>query len=88
MGFLAWIILGFIGGAIGKAIVGKSMGWIATLICGLLGGLVGGWIISMLTDGSKGMNNFFSLWTWLGAIVGSVIVVWVVSLFTGKSRTA
>jgi len=86
MGFIAWIILGFIGGAIAKAIVGKSMGWIATLVCGLIGGVVGGWIVGALTDGSKGMTSFFSIWAWIASIVGSIIVVWVVSLFTGKDR--
>lgn len=85
MGFIAWIILGFIGGAIAKAIVGKSMGWIATLICGLIGGVVGGWIISFFTD--KGMESFWSIWSWVASIVGSIIVVWIVSLFTGKSRS-
>lgn len=86
MGFIAWIIIGFIGGAIAKAVVGKGMGWIATLICGLIGGVVGGWIVDAMSGG-KAMENFFSLWTWLAAIVGSIIVVWVVSLFTGKSRS-
>lgn len=32
MGFIAWIVLGFIGGIIAKAVVGKGMGWIATLL--------------------------------------------------------
>ncbi|WP_433675211.1 GlsB/YeaQ/YmgE family stress response membrane protein [Microbacterium gorillae] len=86
MGFIAWIILGFIGGAIGKAIVGKSMGWIGTLICGLLGGVVGGWIVGLITDSDNVMTSFFSPWSWLASILGSVIVVWIVSLMTGKSR--
>ena len=88
MGFIAWIILGFVGGAIGKAVVGKSMGWIATLVCGLIGGVVGGWIVGMLTGGDKGIDNFFSPWSWLAAIVGSIVVVWVVSLFAGRSSKA
>lgn len=86
MGFIGWIIIGLIGGAIAKAVVGKGMGWIATLICGLIGGVVGGWIFGAIFDG-KAMQEFFSPLTWLAAIVGSIIVVWVVSLFTGKSRS-
>lgn len=86
MGFIAWIVLGFIGGAIAKSIVGQSMGWIATLICGLIGGVVGGWIISTVTDGAKGMTSFFSIWSWAASIIGSVIVVWIVSPITGKRR--
>lgn len=85
MGFIAWIVLGFIGGAIAKAIVGKSMGWVVTLICGLIGGVIGGWIVDAMTGG-KAMESFFSIWSWLASILGSVIVVWLVSLFTGKDR--
>ncbi|MDR2256080.1 MAG: GlsB/YeaQ/YmgE family stress response membrane protein [Arthrobacter sp.] len=87
MGFIAWIIIGFVGGAVAKAIVGKSMGWLRTLICGLIGGVVGGWLVSLLFGGDT-MNSFFSPGTWIAAIAGSIIVVWLVSLFSGKHQNA
>ncbi|UXN31186.1 GlsB/YeaQ/YmgE family stress response membrane protein [Glutamicibacter sp. M10] len=75
MGFIGWIVLGLIAGAIAKAILpGKQGGgWIATLLLGVVGALLGGWIGSALFD--KGVGGFFSLWSWLLAIGGALIVL-------------
>ncbi len=74
--------MGLIAGAIAKAIVGEGGGWVSNLVCGLVGGVVGGWIGSALFD--KGVTSFFSLWSWVLAIVGAVIVLWVYNLITGR----
>jgi len=75
MGFIGWIVLGLIAGAIAKAILpGKQGGgWIATLLLGVVGALLGGWIGSLIFD--KGMGGFFSLWSWILAIGGALIVL-------------
>ncbi|MGO2596737.1 MAG: GlsB/YeaQ/YmgE family stress response membrane protein, partial [Glutamicibacter arilaitensis] len=45
MGFIGWIVLGLIAGAIAKAIKPGEQGggWIATLLLGVVGAIVGGW---------------------------------------------
>ena len=45
-GFIGWIVLGLIAGAIAKAIKPGEQGggWIATLLLGVVGAIVGGWI--------------------------------------------
>ncbi|MCA0295933.1 MAG: GlsB/YeaQ/YmgE family stress response membrane protein [Actinobacteria bacterium] len=82
MGFVAWILMGLIAGAIAKAILKERGGWLSSLVIGLLGGLVGGWIGSALFD--HGVTGFFSLWSWLLAIGGSVLVLWVYGLIQGR----
>ncbi|MCE1173730.1 MAG: GlsB/YeaQ/YmgE family stress response membrane protein [Propionibacteriales bacterium] len=84
MGFIAWIVMGLIAGAIAKMITKNGGGWVSSLIVGLIGGVVGGWIGSALFD--RGVTGFFSLWSWVLAIVGSVIVLWIYNLVT-KKRT-
>lgn len=88
MGFIAYLILGLIAGAIAKAILPgrQGGGWIATLILGVLGALVGGWLGGLIFGAE--MNAFFSLSTWLCAIGGSIIVLLIWGLITGRSRTS
>ena len=88
MGFIAFLLLGLIAGAIAKAILpGKQGGgWIATLLLGVVGALLGGWLGGLLFD--VDINEFFSISTWLLAIGGSLIVLLIWGLNTGrKSRS-
>lgn len=84
MGFLGWIVLGLIAGAIAKALMPGQQGggWLATLLLGVVGALVGGWIGSALFH--VGVNEFWSLSTWLLAIVGSLVVLFIWGLITKK----
>lgn len=84
MGFLAFLLLGLIAGAIAKAIMpGKAKGgWISTLIVGVVGALVGGWLGSQLGLGS--VDEFFSIGSWLLAIGGSLLVLFLWGLITRK----
>ncbi|MFN4001176.1 GlsB/YeaQ/YmgE family stress response membrane protein [Microcella sp.] len=84
MGFLAFLLLGLIAGAIAKAILpGKQGGgWISTLILGVVGALLGGWIGSLLGLGS--VDEFFSIGSWLLAIGGSILVILLWGLITRK----
>lgn len=84
MGFLGWIILGLLAGAIAKAILPgrQGGGWIATLLLGVVGALVGGWLGSVLFDAD--ISTFFSIQTWLLAIGGSLVVLLIWGFFTRK----
>ncbi|KWR72371.1 hypothetical protein RN04_05895 [Arthrobacter sp. W1] len=84
MGFIGWIVLGLIAGAIAKAILpGKQGGgWIATLVLGVVGALLGGWIGGAVFG--NGDLSFFSLWSWILAIGGSLIVLVIWGFITKK----
>lgn len=84
MGFISWIVLGLIAGAIAKAIKPGEQGGglIATLVLGVVGALLGGWIGSALFN--MDISSFWSFSTWLLAIGGSLIVLILWGLFTRK----
>lgn len=86
MGFIAYLILGLLAGAIAKAILPgrQGGGWITSLILGVIGAAIGGWLGGMIFG--EGVSSFFSLSTWLCAIGGSVIVLLVWGLLTGHNR--
>ncbi|GGL84187.1 GlsB/YeaQ/YmgE family stress response membrane protein [Glutamicibacter protophormiae] len=85
MGFLGFILLGLIAGAIAKAILpGKQGGgWIATLLLGVVGAVLGGWLGSVMFD--KGLENFWDLSTWLLAIAGALVVLLIWGLVTKRT---
>ncbi|KSU67808.1 GlsB/YeaQ/YmgE family stress response membrane protein [Arthrobacter sp. NIO-1057] len=84
MGFIGWIVLGLIAGAIAKAILpGKQGGgWIATLLLGVVGAILGGWIGGAVFG--NGDLSFWSLWSWILAIGGSLIVLVIWGFITKK----
>lgn len=85
MGFFAFLILGLIAGAIAKAILpGRQGGGIfITLLLGVIGAFLGGWLGGLLFNAP--LQDFFSIQTWLLAIVGSIIVLLVYGMITKRS---
>lgn len=76
--------MGLIAGTIAKSLMKKDGGsWVSTLVTGIVGAIVGGWIGAALFN--NGDLYFFSLWSWLLAIGGSALVIWIYSLITRKS---
>jgi uncharacterized membrane protein YeaQ/YmgE (transglycosylase-associated protein family) len=88
MGILGWIVLGLIAGAIAKAILPGTQGggWIITLVLGVVGALLGGFLGSVLFG--VGLEDFWSLQTWLLAIAGAIVVLLIYGLVTRGTRRA
>jgi uncharacterized membrane protein YeaQ/YmgE (transglycosylase-associated protein family) len=86
MGFLGFLLLGLIAGAIAKLILpGKQGGgWLVTLLLGVVGALLGGWIGSAVFG--VGVDSFFELSSWLLAIGGSIIVLLIYGLIVGRGN--
>ncbi|MBE6478076.1 MAG: GlsB/YeaQ/YmgE family stress response membrane protein [Propionibacteriaceae bacterium] len=84
MGLISFLLLGLIAGSIAKRILKDQGGgsWVATMLLGAAGAIVGGWLGGELFGVS--LRSFFSLTTWLLAIGGSVLVLFVYSLITGR----
>jgi uncharacterized membrane protein YeaQ/YmgE (transglycosylase-associated protein family) len=89
MSFIAFLILGLIAGAIAKLILpGKQGGgWFVTLILGVVGALLGGWLGGLIFGAN--LEEFWSVQTWVIAILGSILVLLVYGLIFGrKTRRA
>jgi uncharacterized membrane protein YeaQ/YmgE (transglycosylase-associated protein family) len=84
MGFIAFLILGLIAGAIAKLILPgrQGGGWFITLLLGVVGALLGGFLGNLLFG--VGLEEFWSIQTWLLAIGGAIVVLLIYGLITNR----
>ncbi|BAZ26456.1 transglycosylase-associated protein [Kalymmatonema gypsitolerans NIES-4073] len=88
MNIIAWIVLGLIAGAIGKAIYpGRQGGGIlSTMILGIIGAFVGGSIVSLLQTGTIQLTAAtLSIPGLIVAILGAMIAIFIWGLITSRS---
>ncbi|HEY4225865.1 MAG TPA: GlsB/YeaQ/YmgE family stress response membrane protein [Pseudolysinimonas sp.] len=89
MSFIAFLILGILAGIIARLIIpGRQRGgWLLTIILGIVGAMLGGWIAGFFS--ADVYTSFFSLWGWIAAIVGALIVTLIFNaIFNGRRRVA
>lgn len=86
MGVLGWIVLGLIAGAIAKLIHkgAEPGGVLGTLAVGVAGALLGGLIASVV--GIGGIGTFFSVGTWIIAILGALLLLVIYNALVGARR--
>ena len=85
MGIIAWIVLGLLAGMIAKAIMpgGERVGIILTTLLGIAGALVGGFLATALGLGDP-IDEFFDLSTWIAAVVGALIILWLWNVISSR----
>jgi uncharacterized membrane protein YeaQ/YmgE (transglycosylase-associated protein family) len=86
MSILTWLIVGLIAGALAKMVVpGEGPGGlIGDIIVGVVGAFVGGWIFNYF--GHPGVSGF-NLGSIIVAFIGSVILLFVLRLISGRRST-
>jgi uncharacterized membrane protein YeaQ/YmgE (transglycosylase-associated protein family) len=84
MSILGWIVLGGLAGWVASMLTRNNarMGAFANIIVGIIGGFIGGFIVNLL--GGIGITGF-NFWSFVVAVLGSVVLLWIVNLF-GKKR--
>lgn len=84
MSILGYIVLGLIIGALAKLVMpGRDPGGIiVTMAIGIVGAILGGLLGNLLFG--VGLEGFFSLQTWLLALIGSVVVLAVYRAVAGR----
>jgi uncharacterized membrane protein YeaQ/YmgE (transglycosylase-associated protein family) len=89
MGIIGWIVLGLLAGIIAKAILpgNDPGGIIVTIIIGIVGAILGGFLAQVLF-GVDTVDEFFDISTWLTAIVGSIVLLWIYRMVAGRNRGA
>jgi uncharacterized membrane protein YeaQ/YmgE (transglycosylase-associated protein family) len=78
VGIIGWILLGLLAGLIAKALMpgGEGLGVILTTVLGIVGALLGGFLATALGLGDP-IDEFFDLSTWLAAVAGALIILFV-----------
>ena len=86
MGFLGWIIVGFVAGALARAATGGNwnMGCLTTIAVGVLGGILGGMLFNLAGDEGIGAFGLRSMFV---AFVGAVVLLGLFALVTGRGRS-
>jgi uncharacterized membrane protein YeaQ/YmgE (transglycosylase-associated protein family) len=85
MGIIGWIILGLLAGLIAKALLpgDDPGGFVITALIGIAGAFIGGLIAKALGFGDP-IDEFFDLSTWLGAIIGSILLLLLYRALVGR----
>jgi uncharacterized membrane protein YeaQ/YmgE (transglycosylase-associated protein family) len=82
--FIAWILVGLIGGYLASRVVNKSgEGLLRDIILGIIGGIIGGIIFRAL--GGHGVTGF-NLWSILVAFIGAVVILVLYHAIRGQQR--
>ena len=83
MGCLSWIVLGALAGWIASIIMGRNdrQGCITNIVVGVIGSGIGGWIVGFF--GGTGVTGF-NLYSIFVAILGAVVLLAIVGLFTRR----
>jgi uncharacterized membrane protein YeaQ/YmgE (transglycosylase-associated protein family) len=85
MSWIAWIVLGGMAGWVASMLTRNNarMGIIWNIIVGIIGALAGSWILGLLGVTEPLTFNFM---TFLVAVGGAVVLLFLFNLIRGKSR--
>lgn len=87
MGIIGWLIFGGLVGWIASKIMGTDaqQGILLNIIVGIVGAMLGGFLWGLLTN-DPDPYRLTSIGSWITAIVGACLLLFLVSLFTGRRR--
>jgi uncharacterized membrane protein YeaQ/YmgE (transglycosylase-associated protein family) len=80
MNALIWIVFGGLAGWIATILTGTDarFGIIGNIIIGIIGSYIGGWLAAKLLLGPP--VNGFDLRSFITAVLGSVVLLWVINI--------
>lgn len=86
-GILSAIIIGGLAGWVASMIMktDASMGMLANIVVGIIGAIIGNLLLPIF--GISGTNGF-SLWSFVVALIGAIILLFVVKMVRGNRATA
>jgi uncharacterized membrane protein YeaQ/YmgE (transglycosylase-associated protein family) len=80
MNIILWIVFGALAGWIASLIMGTDaeMGAVANVIVGIIGAFIGGFLANLF---GLATVSGFNVWSLVVAIVGSIVLLWIVRMF-------
>lgn len=88
MNLIVWLVVGGIVGWLASIVMKRDaqQGIILNIVVGIIGALLAGWLISPLV-GVGSINEALSVGSFLVSLVGAIILLAIVNLFTrGRTR--
>ncbi len=84
---LFWLLFGGLVGWIASKIMGTDaqQGILLNIVVGVVGAMVGGFLWGLI-DPNPDPYRFFSIGSWITAIVGACVLLFIVGLVTGRRR--
>jgi uncharacterized membrane protein YeaQ/YmgE (transglycosylase-associated protein family) len=85
MDMIAWLVIGALAGWIASMIMktDAQMGALANIVVGIIGAFIGGFLVKQFM-GVTVDPNAFSIPSILTAVLGAVVLLGLVKLFTGR----
>lgn len=80
MGWLAWLIIGALAGWLASIVMGTRLGLLLDIVVGIVGAFIGGFLFNLF--GAPGVPGF-NIWSLLVALIGAVVLLGIVRLFSG-----
>lgn len=82
MNWIGWVVLGGLAGWVANMIMKEDGGLVKNIFLGIVGGVIGGWIVELI--GGSGVNGF-NLYSFIVALLGAIVLVWLGKLVKGKA---
>jgi uncharacterized membrane protein YeaQ/YmgE (transglycosylase-associated protein family) len=84
LNIILWVLFGAIAGWAASVIVGNPRhSIVSNVVIGIVGAIIGGWIVRIF--GGSGITGF-NLGSLLTAILGAVVLLFVVNLVSGRTH--
>jgi len=86
--FLSFIITGLIAGLIAERVMSRPHGILISIVIGVIGAWIGGFLAGMLHINLPGGGMGHWVLEVAVAVVGAIILLWVLGLFRNRSAKA
>ncbi|MDT8306712.1 MAG: GlsB/YeaQ/YmgE family stress response membrane protein [Anaerolineae bacterium] len=85
MGIVSWIIFGGLAGWVASLVTGRNerQGCLMNIIVGIVGAFIGGFLVELLGGGE--MDFSFDLTSFIVAVVGAVVLLFLVGLLQRRT---
>ncbi len=86
-GIITWIVVGGLAGWVASMIAktNASQGMLGNIVVGIIGAFVGGFLVELF--GGTGFTGF-NIWSFLVALLGAVVVLFIWRAITGRRSAA
>lgn len=87
MGIIVWLIFGGLVGWLASKFMGTDaeQGILLNIVVGVVGAILGGFLWGVLSNDPE-LYQFWDIGSWLTALIGASLLLWLVSLFRRSPR--